>query len=746
MNIAVNTGMDISDAASPANGAPYVARPPPGMSTQPSNAPPCRACTQCTYLIPAADPYRMCKVCRKEARERARKRRIKVLQANPDFPGDVNQEDAIHQHEHTMLPRGEYKQIESDQNADPNIGRKRMRLTEGSPSLQGISYADVFGAAQEQATSPEIFNSAQEHAGFGEELQSNIAHSSLTRDLTNYTKPAGTDAPIPPRPCDASSLDDPAMYLGSLLGQTAIHYKSTDRSKTPPRSSQPVIDLCSPEVPNTAPPAPYNPTSSPTRYSTFRATQVSNGQPPISNIHPPIVNAQPPALHAQSHPSYAQSFALNTQPPSLNFHTSANFAPPVPEPTKKKRKPRVYRPRPDAPARQQSAPSRQQSVPLPGPRTLVPCEPSRQPPVPAPRAVSGPIPRASAKSASRSSVAASVPRAIPSAPAQSRYPWPYCYYAPNYGQAATSASSATHNSGAQLSGPTTSFATARSTSAAPEPTTAPSMSSLNSQTSAPAVSPALSSATVPTSTSASPSMYAKTSNTSSHTAQSQSPQTPATTPTADADLDLFGHLHGAALNEQLMRDLCALVDGPSSDASIQQSDDTSATQTVAVSVIESTLLADTPAASGRDEADPAADPAADLAWLDAASGDMGSVFDFDLNAEKAILGWQGQDGLSLESLSWDTAPWLETHSQFDKLFGDGQVSPAQHEDAPQPAQLTSDEWAALFKAHDHDGGFADGVESISAASVDGADSVGLDSTAMAELGDEDAWAAIFGMV
>ena len=70
-----------------------------------------------------------------------------------------------------MLPRGEYRQIESDQNADPNIGRKRMRLTEGSSSLQGISFADVFGTAQEQAAAPEILKSAQEHAGFGEEVR-----------------------------------------------------------------------------------------------------------------------------------------------------------------------------------------------------------------------------------------------------------------------------------------------------------------------------------------------------------------------------------------------------------------------------------------------------------------------------------------------------------------------------------------------------------------------------------------------
>ncbi|KAI4527136.1 hypothetical protein K525DRAFT_285796 [Schizophyllum commune Loenen D] len=742
MNIAVNVGMNIAGAASPTNGASYVARPPPGMSTQPLNAiPPCRACTQCTYLIPAADPYRMCKVCRKEARERARKRRIKVWQANPDFPGDVNQEDAIHQHEHTMLPRGEYRQIESDQNVDPNVGRKRMRLTEGSTSLQGISYADVFGTAQEQATAPDIFNSAQDHAGLGEELQSNIAHTSLTRDLTNYIEPASANPPIHPRTSDTSSLDDPAMYLGSLLGQTAIHYKSTDRTKTPPRSSQPVIDLCSPDMPITAPPAPYNPTASPTRYSsTFRATQASNAQLPINNAHPPIVNAQPPALHAQSHPSYAQSLALNTQPPSLSFHTSANFAPPVPEPTKKKRKPRVYRPRPDAPARQQSAPSRQQSAPLPAARTLVPCEPSRQLPVPAPRAVSGPVPRVSAKSTSRSSAITSAPCATPAAPAQSRYPWPYCYYAPNYGQAATSAPSATQNSGAQLSGSKTSFAAVRSTSATPKSTTASYTPSFNGQASAaPVVSPALSSATISTSTTASPSLYAKFSNAPTHLAQSKSPQTPATTPTADADLDLFGHLHGAALDEQLMRDLCALVDGPSPDASIQQSDYASATQTVAASVTESTLPADI-AASSRD----GADPAGDLAWLDAASGDVRSVFDFDV--DEAISGWEGQaDGLSLESLSWDTAPWLETHSPLDDLFGDSQAPAVQVKDASEPAQTTSDEWAALFKAHDHDGGFAVGVESISAASVDGADSIGLDSTAMAELGDEDAWAALFGM-
>ncbi|KAL1751586.1 hypothetical protein FB107DRAFT_221664 [Schizophyllum commune] len=746
MNIAVNVGMNIAGAAPATNGASYVARHPPGMSTQPLNAPPpCRPCTQCTYLIPAADPYRMCKVCRKEARERARKRRIKVLQANQDFPGDANQDDAIHHHEHTMLHertmllRGEYRQIESDQNVDPNVGRKRMRLTEGSTSLQGISYADVFGTAQAQATAPDIFNTAQEHAGSGEELQSNIAHTSLTRDLTNYTKPAGTDAPIPPRPRDTSSIDDPAMYLGSLLGQTAIHYKSTDRSKTPPRSSQPVIDLCSPEVSIAAPPAHYNPTTSPTRYSsTFHAMQVSNAQPQPTNTSPPIANAQPPTLYAQSHP-HAQYLDINSQQPSLNFHTSANFAPPAPDPAKKKRKPRVYRPRPDAP-RQQSAPSRQQSVPLSASRTLVPCEPSRQPPVPAPRAVSGPVPRVSAKSTSRSSAITAGPRAIPSAPAQSRYPWPYCYYAPNYGQVATSAPCATQNSGAQLAGPTTSFATSRSTRAAPRTATASSTPSSNSQASAaPVVSPALSSATISTSTTASPSLYAKTGKPSSLPTQSKSPQTPATTPTADApDMDLFGHLHGAALDEQLMRDLCALVDGPSPDASIQQSDDTSATQTVA-SVIESTLLADTPAASGRDGADPAADPAADLAWLDAASGDMGSVFDFDLDAEKAILGWQGQDGLSLESLSWDTAPWLGTHSQLDELFGESQACPVQNEAAPEPAQLTSDEWAALFEAHDHDtsGGFATPVDEAKFVGVDNAGATGFD--------DGEAWAAIFGM-
>ncbi|KAL1729324.1 hypothetical protein EV714DRAFT_213218 [Schizophyllum commune] len=738
MNIAVDAGMNTACAASPANGPPYGARPPPGMSMQPSNAPPCRPCSQCTYLIPAADPYRMCKVCRKEARERARKRRIKVLQANPDFPGDVNQEDAIHRHEYTMLPRGEYRQIESDQNADPNVGRKRMRLTEGSTSLQGISYADVFGTAQEQATVPDILKPSQEQSVLGEELQSNIAHTSLTRDLTNYTKPAGTDAPIPLRPCDTSSLDGPAMYLGSLLGQTAIHYKSTDKSKTPPRSSQPVIDLYSPEVPMTAPPAPYNPTSSPTRYSsTFRATQVSNAQPPISNAHPPIVNAQTPAHHAQSHPSYAQTFALNTQPPSLNFHTSANFAPPVPEPTKKKRKPRVYRPRPDAPARQQSAPSRQQSVPLPAARTLVPCEPSRQLPVPAPRAVSGPVPRVSAKSTSRSSAITAGPRAIPSAPAHSRYPWPYCYYAPNYGQVATPAPSATQNSGAQLPGHTTSFATLRSTSAAPTLAPASSTPSLHSQASAgPAVSPALSSATISTSTTASPSLYAKSSNTSSHPTQSKSPQTPATTPIADApDMDLFGHLHGAALDEQLMRDLCALVDGPSPNASIQHSDDASVPQTVAASAMEGILPVSAAAASDKH----GADAAADLAWLDAASGDMRSVFDFDLDTEKAILGWQGQDGLSLESLSWDTAPWLETHSQLDELFGDGQACPVQNEAAPEPTQLTSDEWVALFEAHDHDGsgGFAVPADEAKFVGVDNAGAMGFD--------DGEAWAAIFGM-
>ncbi|KAL1718529.1 hypothetical protein EV715DRAFT_200819 [Schizophyllum commune] len=741
MNIAVDAGMNTACAASPANGPPYGARPPPGMSMPPSNAPPCRPCSQCTYLIPAADPYRMCKVCRKEARERARKRRIKVLQANPDFPGDVNQEDAIHRHEYTMLPRGEYRQIESDQNADPNVGRKRMRLTEGSTSLQGISYADVFGTAQEQATVPDILKPSQEQSVLGEELQSNIAHTSLTRDLTNYTKPAGTDAPIPLRPCDTSSLDGPAMYLGSLLGQTAIHYKSTDKSKTPPRSSQPVIDLYSPEVPMTAPPAPYNPTSSPTRYSsTFRATQVSNAQPPVSNAHPPIVNGQTLAHHAQSHPSYAQSLALNTQPPSLNFHTSTNFAPPAPDPVKKKRKPRVYRPRPDAPARQQSAPSRQQSVPLPAARTLVPCEPSRQPPVPAPRAVSGPVPRVSTKSTSRSSAVTSAPRATPSAPAQSRYPWPYCYYAPNYGQAATSAPSTTQNSGALLFGPTTSSAPVRSTSAASKPATASSTPSFNGQASAaPVVSPALSSSTISASTTASPSLYASTGKPSSHPAQSKSPQTPATTPTADApDMDLFGHLHGAALDEQLVRDLCALVDGPSSDASIEQS--ASVTQTVAASGSEGTLPVLAAAVPTGDRAD----AAADLAWLDAASGDIGFAFDFDV--EQAISGWEGQaDGLSLESLSWDTNPWLETHSQLDDLFGDGQAPAVHEKDALDPAQTTSDEWAALFKAHDHDGGFAVGVEGISAALVDGADSVGLGSTATAELGDEDAWAAIFGM-
>ena len=70
-----------------------------------------------------------------------------------------------------MLPRGEYRQIECDQNVDPNVGRKRMRLTEGSASLQGISYADVFGTAQEQATATDISNSTQEHAGFGEEVR-----------------------------------------------------------------------------------------------------------------------------------------------------------------------------------------------------------------------------------------------------------------------------------------------------------------------------------------------------------------------------------------------------------------------------------------------------------------------------------------------------------------------------------------------------------------------------------------------
>ena len=88
---------------------------------------------------------------------------------------------------------------------------------------------------------------------------------------------------------------------------------------------------------------------------------------------------------------------------------------------------------------------------------------------------------------------------------------------------------------------------------------------------------------------------------------------------------------------------------------------------------------------------------------------------------------------------------METHSQLDDLFGDGQAPAVHEKDALDPAQTTSDEWAALFKAHDHDGGFAVGVEGISAALVDGADSVGLGSTATAELGDEDAWAAIFGM-
>ena len=70
-----------------------------------------------------------------------------------------------------MLPRGEYRQIESDQNADPNVGRKRMRLTEGSTSLQGISYADVFGTAQEQATVPDILKPSQEQSVLGEEVR-----------------------------------------------------------------------------------------------------------------------------------------------------------------------------------------------------------------------------------------------------------------------------------------------------------------------------------------------------------------------------------------------------------------------------------------------------------------------------------------------------------------------------------------------------------------------------------------------
>ena len=30
-----------------------------------------------------------------------------------------------------MLARGEYRQIESERNTDPNVGRKGMRLTEG---------------------------------------------------------------------------------------------------------------------------------------------------------------------------------------------------------------------------------------------------------------------------------------------------------------------------------------------------------------------------------------------------------------------------------------------------------------------------------------------------------------------------------------------------------------------------------------------------------------------------------------
>ncbi|KAI5884896.1 uncharacterized protein SCHCODRAFT_02753959 [Schizophyllum commune H4-8] len=743
MNIAVNAAMNVPDTVPPASGPSYVARPPPGMSTHLPNAPPpCRPCTQCTYLIPAADPYRMCKVCRKEARERARKRRIKVLRANPDFPGDANQEGAIHQHEHTLLPRGEYRQIESDQNVDPNVGRKRMRLTEGFTSLQGISYADVLGTAQEQKTSPDIFNTAQEHTGSGQELQSNVAPTYLTRDLTNYTKAAGTNPTIPLRSNDTSSLDDPAMYLGSLLGQTAIHYKSTDRSKTPPRSSQPVIDLCSPEMPIAAASAPYQSIPSPAQYSpTSHATQVSKAQPPIINTAPPIDNAQLLTPLAQPHPSYAQSLALDTQLPSLNFHTSANFAPPVPEPTKKKRKPRIYRPRADAAALQQSAPSRQQSVPLSASRTLVPCEPSRPPPVPARRAVSGPVPRMSAKSTSRRSAVASTPRAIPSAPAQSRYPWPYCYYAPNYGQALTSTPPATQNSAAHPSGPTTSFAPTPSTSAAPKPAAASSTPSDNGQASAaPLVSPALSSATISTSNTASPSLYVKTGKTSSHPAQSKSPQTPATTPTADCpEMDIFGHLQGAALDEQLMRDLCALVDGPSPDTSIQHSDDASATQIVPSSVMEGILPVTSAATPGRD----GSDPAGDLAWLDAASGDMDSVFDFDV--ERAIPGWEGQDGLSLESLSWDTTPWTETQSQLDDMFGESQSSSFQNEAVSEPAQITSDEWASLFEAHDHDGGFALGVESISAAPVDEANFGSLDGMAATGIEHDGAWAEIFGM-
>ncbi|TRM68728.1 hypothetical protein BD626DRAFT_482572 [Schizophyllum amplum] len=38
----------------------------------------CRPCTQCTFMIPSDDPYRTCMQCRKEARDRARKRRVRT--------------------------------------------------------------------------------------------------------------------------------------------------------------------------------------------------------------------------------------------------------------------------------------------------------------------------------------------------------------------------------------------------------------------------------------------------------------------------------------------------------------------------------------------------------------------------------------------------------------------------------------------------------------------------------------------
>lgn len=273
--------------------------------------------------------------CRKEARDRARKRRVRTdaRDWNPEC-----QDAAIDDYEQRMLPMRTYRQIETDQNA-VNTGRKRMRLTDAPPLESDISNVpleyDARPKFQPNAAYPSAcyarhisYDSSDTSRYDGTSTQE--AHSpsdcppniyprtasrpSPQHNLSTFYSEGASPSPLPegaPLPKDISRGD---TYFGSAASIGSAYTPNTIEFYTSatfvPEPSAPVKKTRRPRVPR-----PRNPpllehknTPSGPREILPRAahsTDLSRAAYPVTSAHAPLPPSH--AIRSTSAPYFGSS-------------------------------------------------------------------------------------------------------------------------------------------------------------------------------------------------------------------------------------------------------------------------------------------------------------------------------------------------------------------------------------------------------------------------------------------------------